>query len=90
MVYPIVIYGHPILRKVAEDIDKDYPGLDNIIADLLIRFTDQKVWDWLPLRSGNPYACLSSMANRLQKMNRNLATSKGYLLMHMLLKNQGT
>jgi peptide deformylase len=34
MVYPIVIYGHPILRKVAEDIDKDYPGLDQLIADL--------------------------------------------------------
>jgi peptide deformylase len=34
MVYPIVIYGHPVLRKVAEDIDKDYPGLDHIIDDL--------------------------------------------------------
>jgi peptide deformylase len=34
MVYPIVIYGHPVLRKVSEDIDKDYPGLDLIIADL--------------------------------------------------------
>jgi len=34
MVYPIVIYGHPVLRKVAEDIDKDYPELDRIIADL--------------------------------------------------------
>ncbi|MBW6500863.1 MAG: peptide deformylase [Bacteroidales bacterium] len=34
MTYPIVIYGHPLLRKVAEDIDQDYPGLDQIIADL--------------------------------------------------------
>ncbi len=34
MVYPIVIYGHPILRKVAEDIDKDYPDLDQLINDL--------------------------------------------------------
>jgi peptide deformylase len=34
MVYPIVIYGHPVLRKVAEDIDQDYPGLDQVIADL--------------------------------------------------------
>jgi peptide deformylase len=34
MVYPIVIYGHPILRKVAEDIDRDYPELDHVIADL--------------------------------------------------------
>lgn len=34
MTYPIVVYGHPILRKVAEDIDRDYPGLDQLIADL--------------------------------------------------------
>jgi peptide deformylase len=34
MTYPIVIYGHPVLRKVAEDVDKDYPGLQNIISDL--------------------------------------------------------
>jgi peptide deformylase len=34
MTYPIVIYGHAILRKVAEDIDKDYPDLQKVIADL--------------------------------------------------------
>jgi len=34
MTYPIVIYGHPVLRKVAEDIDKDYPDLQLIIADM--------------------------------------------------------
>jgi peptide deformylase len=34
MTYPIVIYGHPILRKVAEDIDKDYTGLQQVISDL--------------------------------------------------------
>ncbi len=34
MIYPIVIYGHPVLRKVAEDINKDYPDLDQLVADL--------------------------------------------------------
>ncbi|MFZ0281675.1 MAG: peptide deformylase [Bacteroidales bacterium] len=34
MVYPIVIYGHPILRKVAEDIDRDYPEVKQFISDL--------------------------------------------------------
>jgi peptide deformylase len=34
MIYPIVIYGHPVLRKVAEDIDRDYPDLNNLISDL--------------------------------------------------------
>ena len=34
MTYPIVIYGHPVLRKVAEDIDEDYPNLEQIVSDL--------------------------------------------------------
>ena len=34
MTYPIVIYGHPVLRKVSADIDKEYPGLEQIIGDL--------------------------------------------------------
>jgi peptide deformylase len=34
MVYPIVVYGHQILRKVAEDIDTDYPDLNQLISDL--------------------------------------------------------
>ncbi|MDP4221757.1 MAG: peptide deformylase [Bacteroidota bacterium] len=34
MVYPIIIYGHPILRKVAESIDRDYPDLQQFINDL--------------------------------------------------------
>ena len=34
MTYPIVIYGHPMLRKIAVEINKDYPGLDQLIEDL--------------------------------------------------------
>jgi peptide deformylase len=34
MIYPIVVYGHPVLRKVAVEIDKDYPGLSQLISDL--------------------------------------------------------
>ncbi|HYH15613.1 MAG TPA: peptide deformylase, partial [Flavisolibacter sp.] len=34
MILPIVAYGHPILRKVAKDIDKDYPQLDKLIEDM--------------------------------------------------------
>ena len=34
MIFPIVAYGHPVLRKVAEDIDPDYPGLPKFIADM--------------------------------------------------------
>lgn len=33
MILPILIYGHPTLRKVAKDIDKDYPDLEKFIAD---------------------------------------------------------
>lgn len=34
MILPITAYGHPILRKVAVEIDRDYPGLDALIANM--------------------------------------------------------
>jgi len=34
LILPIVAYGHPVLRKVAEDIDPDYPGLAKLIDDM--------------------------------------------------------
>lgn len=34
MIYPIVVYGHPLLKKVAKEIDKDFPDLNLLIADL--------------------------------------------------------
>lgn len=34
MILPIVVYGDPVLRKKCEDIDKDYPGLDQFIKDM--------------------------------------------------------
>lgn len=34
MILPIVAYGSPVLRKVAEDIPQDYPGLDKLVADM--------------------------------------------------------
>ena len=32
MILPIYTYGQPVLRKVAQDIDKDYPELKELIA----------------------------------------------------------
>ncbi|MBD0331584.1 MAG: peptide deformylase [Chitinophagaceae bacterium] len=34
MILPIVAYGHPVLRKVAHEIDKAYPALENLIEDM--------------------------------------------------------
>ena len=34
MIYPILVYGHPVLKKVAENIDKDYPGLQQFVLDM--------------------------------------------------------
>lgn len=34
MILPIVAYGHPVLRQVAEDIDADYPQLDKLVEDM--------------------------------------------------------
>lgn len=34
MIYPITIYGNPVLRKETVDIDKDYPELQQLIEDM--------------------------------------------------------
>jgi len=34
MKLPIVAYGDPVLKKVGTDIDKDYPGLTQLISDM--------------------------------------------------------
>src|SRR5690606_5757390 len=34
MILPVVAYGHPVLRKMCEDIDAHYPELDKLIADM--------------------------------------------------------
>lgn len=34
MILPVVAYGDPVLRKVGVDIDKNYPDLSKLIADM--------------------------------------------------------
>ena len=34
MILPIVAYGHPTLKKVAKEIEADYKGLDELIANM--------------------------------------------------------
>ncbi len=34
MIFPIVAYGHPTLRKKAEPVNADTPGLQEFIKDL--------------------------------------------------------
>ncbi len=34
MIYPIYVYGMPVLKKKAKDIDKDYEGLEQLISDM--------------------------------------------------------
>lgn len=34
MILPIYAYGQPVLKQVAEDITKDYPALDTLIANM--------------------------------------------------------
>ncbi len=34
MILPVVAYGHPVLKKVAETITPDYPDLNQLIADM--------------------------------------------------------
>ena len=34
MILPVVAYGHPVLRRVADDITPEYPGLAKLIGDM--------------------------------------------------------
>ena len=34
MILPIVAYGDPVLKKEAEEIDQDFPGLKQLISDM--------------------------------------------------------
>ena len=34
MVLPVVVYGDPVLRKLAVDIDKNYEGLESLIGNM--------------------------------------------------------
>ena len=34
MILPIYAYGQPVLKRVAEDIDKDYPDLEKLIENM--------------------------------------------------------
>jgi peptide deformylase len=35
MIYPITVYGDPVLRKITADIDQSYEGLDKLVEDML-------------------------------------------------------
>lgn len=34
MIYPIVVYGSPMLRRISKEVDKNYPGLQQLIDDM--------------------------------------------------------
>jgi peptide deformylase len=34
MIYPILVYGHAVLKKIATDIENDYPDLQKLVSDL--------------------------------------------------------
>jgi len=34
MIYPIMLYGSPVLRKVSKEVDKNFKGLNTLIEDM--------------------------------------------------------
>ena len=34
MIYPITVYGDPVLRKITTDIDTNFEGLDKLVGDM--------------------------------------------------------
>lgn len=39
MIYPVVVYGHPVLRKVAQEITPEYEGLSKLVDDMFETMT---------------------------------------------------
>jgi peptide deformylase len=39
MILPIYIYGQPVLRKISQDIEENYPDLDQLIEDMFQTLT---------------------------------------------------
>ena len=52
MKLPIMAYGEPVLKKRAEEIDKDYPELDAFIDDMSRRWMRPTGWVWRPPQVG--------------------------------------
>ena len=40
MIYPIVIYGSPVLRQKSENITAEYPGLKQLVEDMFTTLTE--------------------------------------------------
>jgi len=34
MIYPVVVYGHPVLRKIAREIEQDFPDLNGFVSNM--------------------------------------------------------
>lgn len=53
MILPVVAYGQPILRKVAQDIDQNYPNLKQFIEDM-----------WLTMYESNGVGIAAPQVNK--------------------------
>lgn len=34
MIFPVVVYGHPVLRKIAREIEQDFPDLNGFVSNM--------------------------------------------------------
>ena len=51
MVLPVVAYGHPVLKHVAEDIEENSPEIQQLIADMFETMYILRVSVWRLRRS---------------------------------------
>ena len=66
MFLPIVVYGHPILRKISEDITPEYPELEKFIRDLF-QTMDEADGVGLQLRKSDEISVYSLSMQMLSK-----------------------
>jgi len=82
MVFPIYVYGHPVLRKVTGNIDKDYKDLQQFIADMFETMYDSDGIGLASPQAGKSVRFLLSIPPRLRIKTLYLRISRRYLSIH--------
>jgi peptide deformylase len=89
MIFPIVQYGHPTLRKVSQDITADYEGLEALIADM---FDSMKKSEGIGLAApqiNKPIRLFVIDADELKDDHPELAGFKKVFINARIIKEEG-
>ncbi len=89
MILPMYLYGQPVLRKVAEPIEKDYPELEKLIDDMFETMYKSEGIGLAAPQIGRSIRVIVIDASPLAEDYPELATSKMVLINPQILEADG-